>query len=292
MAVATLLAVGGCGDVQSETRPAGDALIGVYVPSGVWNDQTALHRLETEVGRPFSVAHWFASWDEPYDPVPVDGVLASGRTPLITWQPHDEPVADIARGAYDDLIRAFADGVRDAHGLVYLRPFPEMNGDWVPWNGHPATFVSAWRRMAAIFAAEGANNVRWVWCPNATDQPRTAANRMEAYYPGDDVVDVLALDGYNWGDTRPWSAWRSFEDIFARPYARITAIGPQPVWIAEVASAERGGNKARWIRGMLDSRAFPRLAGVVWFNERKEADWRLESSSASLDAFRDWYAAR
>jgi len=29
----------------------------------------------------------------------------------------------------------------------------------------------------------------------------------------------------------------------------------------------------------------------VWFNEAKEADWRLESSTASLAAFRDWFVA-
>ncbi len=289
--VALLVLLAACGNLEAPGRPAGDALVGAYVPSGVWNDQAPLRSLETELGRRFDIAHWYASWDDAYDAHAVEGVLDSGRIPLISWQPHSESVTDIAAGRYDDLIRAYAEGVRSAAGVVYLRPFPEMNGDWVAWNGQPQAFVQAWRRMVDIFRASGAANVRWVWCPNATDQPRTAANRMEAYYPGDAYVDVLALDGYNWGATRDWSDWRSFEDIFAAPYARITALGRQPVWIGEVASAERGGNKGTWIRDMLDSRAFPRLTALVWFNVNKEADWRLESSSASLYAFRDWYAA-
>jgi hypothetical protein len=36
---------------------------------------------------------------------------------------------------------------------------------------------------------------------------------------------------------------------------------------------------------MFASTTFPRLAAIVWFNERKEADWRIESSNGALRAF-------
>jgi mannan endo-1,4-beta-mannosidase len=289
-ALALALVLAGCSSlVWEETMPVGATLVGAYVPSGVWNDLGALRALEAEVGRSFDIAHWFSSWDVDFDPVPVHDVLDDGRMPLISWQPHRQGVRDIAAGVYDDYVRAWARGVADAPGVVYLRPFPEMNGDWVPWNGDPDGLKAAWRHVAAIFAAEGADNVRWVFSPNVTDEPRVNDNRMEQYYPGDDVVDVLALSGYNWGATRPYIGWRSFEEIFHTAYPRITALGPQPLWIAEVASTEEGGEKGAWIREMLGSTAFPRLGAVVWFNEDKETDWRLESSEASLQAFRDWF---
>ncbi len=288
----TALALTACGDVAQPAPDAEDAatsltLLGAFVPGAVWDDLGGLETLEDAVGRRFDVAHWFTSWDHAYDPVPVAAVLGSGRVPLITWQPHGQSVQAIATGTYDDYLRGWAHGVRDAGGIVYLRPFPEMNGDWVPWNGDPVAFVAAWRHLTELFAREGATNVRWVWSPNVTDEPRTDGNRLERYYPGSDHVDVLALSGYNWGDTRPHIGWRSFDEIVAQAYPRLATLGQQPVWVAETASAESGGDKAAWIHGLFATDRFARLEAVVWFNEDKETDWRLESSAASLAAFRD-----
>ena len=291
LCAAAALTLAACASVSPPPAPhlepdAGIRRVGVYVPSGVWNGLAGLEELEAMVGRPFDLAHWFASFDVAFDPVPVHDVLRSGRVPLITWQPMREDLRDIAAGVHDDYLRSWADGVRAAPGIVYLRPFPEMNGDWVPWNGDPDAFRAAWAHVTALFRDAGAVNVRWVWSPNLTDEPRTDANRMERYYPGHDQVDVLALSGYNWGETRPYIGWRTFGEMLAVPYRRLTDLGDQPVWMAETASTEVGGDKAAWIRDMFASAAaFPRLEAVVWFNENKETDWRLESSAAALRAF-------
>ncbi len=261
---------------------------GAFTYGGVWQGMEPVVSLETELGRPLDVVHWFMNWDHAYDPRMAAAVAAGGRTPLISWQPMRQDVGDIAAGVHDDVMRSWARGVRTAApGLVYLRPFPEMNGDWVPWNGDPDAFRAAWRRMTAVFEEEGADNVRWVWSPNVTDGPRTEANRMENYYPGDDQVDVLGLSGYNWGETRPYIGWRSFEDVFASGYARITALGPQPLWLTELASSDEGGDKSAWVREMFASTAFPRIATLVWFDEHKEADWRLRSAPEVVQAFQE-----
>ncbi len=290
--IAVLLLAIGCSSRASEppqsiARPS-DArpMFGAFTYGGVWQGMEPVRQLEDLLGRKLDVVHWYMSWDTPYDVALVKSAIAGGRLPLITWQPHDQPVSDIAAGTYDGILRRFADGVRRTPGLVYVRPFPEMNGDWEPWNGQPATFVKAWRHMVEVFRTEGANNVRWVWSPNITDQPRTPANAMERYYPGNAYVDVLALDGYNWGTSQSWSAWRSFSSIFARPYARITALGPQPVWIAEVASTGKGGDKAAWVANMLDTKQFPRIRALIWFNHNNDMDWRLDNSLAVVQSAR------
>ena len=295
--VALMVLLGACngqGAVPLPQPQAGEVVVrmfGAFTYGGVWRGMEPVVQLEDQLGRRLDVVHWFTNWDNAYYPAMVDAVTVGGRVPLISWQPTDLPVTAIAAGDHDDYVRSWARGVADAPGLVYIRPFPEMNGEWVSWNGDPASFRRAWRRVAGIFTAEGASNVRWVFGPNVTDEPRSEANRMEHYYPGHDVVDVLALSGYNWGETRPHIGWRTFEQIFDRAYARLTAIGPQNVWLAEVASSEVGGDKAAWIQDMLDSTAFPRLEAIVWFNENKETDWRLESSPDSLAAFRSWFAS-
>ncbi|HET8986352.1 MAG TPA: glycosyl hydrolase [Trueperaceae bacterium] len=262
------------------------AMLGAFTYGGIWRGIEPVLRLEADLGRRLDVVHWFTNWSQPYFPEMVAMASAAGRKALISWQPHDQSIADIARGLYDDYIWAWADGVRESSVIVYLRPFPEMNGDWVPWNGEPELFRAAWRRMAAIFDLAGADNVRWVFSPNVTDSPRTEENRFEHYYPGADVVDVLALDGYNWGTTRAWTAWRSFEDVFSEGYDRIAALGDQGIWFAEMASSPDGGDKAAWVSDMLASTAFPRVEALIWFDEHKEADWRMVADDAVALAFR------
>lgn len=294
--VAALVATTACGAQEAPVVlaavPSGEPLanyvqFGAFTYGGVWQGMEPVVRLETRLGRRLDVVHWFMNWDHAYDARLVDAVLAAGSAPLISWQPHRQTVTDIAAGAYDDYLRSWADGLAAAAGVVYLRPFPEMNGDWVPWNGDPEGFVAAWTRMTTIFDEAGATNVRWVWGPNVTDEPRTEANRMERYYPGADRVDVLALSGYNWGATRPDIGWRSFEEIFAGAYARLVDLGPQPVWISEMASSDAGGDKAAWIRDLFATTAFPRLEALVWFDDDKEADWRLTSAPDVLVAIQD-----
>jgi hypothetical protein len=289
LVLAASVLAGCAADVSGPERAMRDdvvPLIGAYVPSGVWNDLSGLREFERELGGRVDVGHWFTNWDHRYDPVPARDLHADGRVPLVSWQPMRQSIADIAAGRHDDYIRSWASGVATATDLVYIRLFPEMNGDWVPWNGDPTAFRAAWRRVAALFAEEGAHNVRWVFSPNVTDEPRTHANRMEHYYPGPDVVDVFGLSGYNWGTVRPHIGWRSFEQVFRSGYDRLVAIGDQDIWLTEIASADEGGDKSAWVREMFTSTAFPRVGAIVWFDEDKEADWRVRSGPDVVEAFR------
>jgi hypothetical protein len=58
--------------------------------------------------------------------------------------------------------------------------------------------------------------------------------------------------------------------------------------IAETSSSELGGNKAEWITDTLSVQLptnFPNVKAYVWFNYKKEDDWRIESSEESRKAF-------
>ena len=64
--------------------------------------------------------------------------------------------------------------------------------------------------------------------------------------------------------------------------------GARPLLVAETASAEVGGGKADWIVDAYTvqlPQQFPRIRGVIWFNEDKETDWRIESSPSAQSAF-------
>lgn len=268
------------------------AMFGAFTYGGVWQGMEPILEMEMNLGRRLDVVHWFTNWENPYLPELVAMASQGGRKPLISWQSNNQSTTDIAAGLHDEYIRDWARGAASAPGPVYVRPFPEMNGSWSSWNGDPATLVAAWRHVVTIFREEGASNVRWVFSPNVTDSPRTPENAMELYYPGDDYVDVLALDGYNWGNTLPAVGWRSFEEVFRGGYERITALGDQPIWLAELASSDEGGDKGDWVRDMFATTGFDRIEALVWFNENKEADWRIDSDVNSLRAFRLALAGR
>jgi hypothetical protein len=282
--------------------------LGAFV-AGAPHDPERLDRFAKLVGRMPAVVAYYHHWGGPtpaFAPALPKRIIQRGAAPLITWEPwvpNGERVQpayrlkSIANGDYDDYARSWANGLKAVGKPVYLRFAHEMNGDWYPWcvgvNENTAEeYIAAWRRLHGIFVEAQATNVRWVWSPNV-DYP--GATPMAEVYPGHDVVDWVALDGYNFGATRPDLGWRSFATTFGASYDQIRRIsGGKPLMIAETASAEAGGNKAGWItRGLGETlrRQFPAVKAVVWFHENKETDWRVNSSAAALAAYREVVAS-
>jgi beta-mannanase len=253
-------------------------------------DMSVVSTSESRWGHPVDIINYYQAWGD-HDPgwrVPRVDVIRklSPRQALITWEPWDPAAGPwnrdyslqaIANGRFDSYIDSWAKALAAYDGVVYLRPMHEMNGNWYPWGGglwgNPARdYIAAWRHMHDLFVRDGAMNVRWVWAVNAQDVPDS--NHFEQYYPGTSYVDVLGMDGYNWGDTQWWSHWQSFDDVFGGSYLRLSRLGDQPIWIAETASASRPGSRSEWIADMWQRVVFyPRLEAIVWFNSTKETDW-------------------
>lgn len=278
-------------------------LFGAYTPPAPEAGLEAVHVLEGQLGRRIDIVSWYqhwGGWGAEFTPEWVATAATGGRIPLLTWEPWapgavDQPdyrLARIAGGEFDGYITRWANAMATYGGTVYLRPMHEMNGDWYPWGGtvnanSPTLYIAAWQRIHGIFQAAGATNVRWVWSPMVESSPDVPGNALERYYPGTEFVDVLALDGYNWGaDAVAYGGWRSFDEVFAAAYARIARLGPQPVWIAETGASATGGDKAGWVRDMFASApSYARLEAIVWFNLSKERDWRATSSPEVAAAF-------
>ena len=162
-----------------------------------------------------------------------------------------------------------------------------MNGNWYPWseavNGNrPGEFVRAWRHVHDIFTSVGATNVKWVWSPAAG-----ALDIQGSQYPGNAYVDVVGLSVFNGGRALPWGGWRSFARIFEPSYKALEQIAPsKPIQISEVASAERGGNKAAWITNMFSVlHHYPQVKSLIWYDLRKQTNWPITSSRRAARAF-------
>jgi len=224
-----------------------------------------------------------------------------GALPVLTWEPmfvdpekgqQTIPAELITTGKYDLYLEQFARESRQFGKLILIRFAHEMNLAQYHWGSAPAEFGpdsparyrAMYRYVVAKFRAQKADNVRWVFCPNSDSVPAEQWNRIAAYYPGDDVVDVVGLDGYNWGTTQTkaangWdSQWRSFESIFSAPLTELKQVAAgKPVGVFETSSADLGGNKEEWVMSALDSARSLGLGALIWFQVNKEIDWRLQT---------------
>jgi beta-mannanase len=235
--------------------------------------------------------------------------IANNLVPMITWMPYGNgnPLVEIIQGEHDAYIHAEAQKAKALGVQILMRWGHEMNGNWYPWAGYingeggdadagdgdggvpssgPAKYVAAWRHVHDIFVAEGATNVVWVWCTNSNDVPDAPWNHWTEYYPGDDYVDWVGIDAYNWGNSSSCCIWTTFAALLTgSPYQDYAA--KKPIMLPETASAEVGGNKAAWIMAMHQNLTteFRGIRAVVWFDINKETDWRIDSSPSSLAAY-------
>ena len=97
----------------------------------------------------------------------------------------------------------FLGSLKDAEGNlipVIFRPWHEHTGSWFWWGRDLCTteqYVGLWEMTYRYMALErGLDNLVWAYSPGAGPD---AAGYMERY-PGDDVVDLLGLDCYQYGE--------------------------------------------------------------------------------------------
>ncbi|MEM8861291.1 MAG: glycosyl hydrolase, partial [Chloroflexota bacterium] len=121
-----------------------------------------------------------------------------------------------------------ADGLAhlEENGVVVLfRPLHEMNGDWFWWGAHIHVgendpYIQLWRHMHYYFTeTKGLDNLLWVYAAS-TYTGESWKQPVDFYYPGDDVVDIVALDVYD-------------DAIDAAGYEQMLELG-KPFALAEV----------------------------------------------------------
>jgi mannan endo-1,4-beta-mannosidase len=232
---------------------------------------------------------------------PLRAIDSQGAIPVLSWEPmfldserRENAISaqSVSAGKYDLYIEEFARRSRQFAKPFLIRFAHEMNLERYHWGGNPKEFGplspvgyrAMFRHVVTVFRAQNANNVHFVFCPNVDSIPAESWNRISYFYPGNDVVDVVGLDGYNWGTTQTrlangWdSQWRSFESIFEAPFIELKRIAPgKPIAVFETSSAMQGGNKEEWVLEMLRYAKSLGLAALIWFQVNKEIDWRLET---------------
>jgi hypothetical protein len=281
--------------------------LGAYV-HGMQADPARLTAWETSMAGRAEIASYYYGYGDVFPAEAELGFSDDGtRKLLLAWDMGPTRFAEWFSGEHDGYLDQIAAAARAYPHLVYVRPWPEMNGDWQSFQptangervhgGTYAEFRRAWRYVVTYLREQGADNLRWVFNPTADTYAGTTP--VSRIWPGAEYVDVLGLDGFNWGEDAGWGRWLPFTKIFAQQYANLTALDPRaPVWICEVASKEphiddgapvdNRHDKGAWVRAMFEHRGMPRLQAIVWFDADKERDWRTTSSEGSA---REWRRA-
>lgn len=252
--------------------PPGSLPFGVYDPNGAFADDPDV-----------SIEHLFLPWEDVllqslYD---ADEYAAErNRSVLATIEPwtwtRDERnsprvlISGIQSGEYDENMSTICAIFDDFQSPVTIRWAHEMEDRsgqfiWAGWN--PDTYIAAYRRMVDVCRRE-APDVDFMWSPLGLDG-------FEAYYPGDDYVDVVGLSVFG---LQPWEksmlgAEQSFREILEPRYNRAVAFG-RPVVVAELGFVGDPSYVRAWIDDVRqDIEGLSELVAVIYFNQTEVYPW-------------------
>jgi beta-mannanase len=190
---------------------------------------------------PYGFTATFPTWRETW-------IANNGSEPVIQW--NDSYTPGINKGKKDAAIATVANNLKAYGKPVMLEFAPGMDDPAQAATQVDAnTFKAAWTRVHGIFAAQGASNVSWVFCPtNAGWNNGTAAN----WYPGAANVDWTCAQG------APQSSATPFASTYAAFDQAAPALG-KPMMIAGFGNNDSDQSaKAQWITD-----AYNALAGSM-----------------------------
>jgi beta-mannanase len=168
--------------------------------------------------------------------------------------------------------------------LLYLYLAHEMNGDWYSWslNSTPHDYVLSWHHIHNIISNKSLDSTRlqWIWCVNNADVGNYTA---EDYWVGENYVDWLGIDGYNFGKSEKWSTWTWPIHVYPHMIARLRNLSStKPLAINEYGTTSiHGANisdvqlKTEWLNQFCDYINNNQIKMASYFNKEKETDWAI-----------------
>lgn len=219
----------------------------------------------------------------------------------------------IARGKGDRVLIDIAQALDRFGSEAWIRPYAEMNGWWNPYCAYNSSgsyrgsahstknFRKAFRRTYLIvhggsivdinakLLASGlpklnrtkdlpVNDVKVVWNPQGFGSPDTKANSANAYYPGDNFVDVVANDLYDYGRGVEWGA---NSDLFKAHPDKPYAIGE---W-----GLAKGIDHPDFIRRMANFvSSHNRVEAIIYYRSQAGSDFDLAYKPNSRAAYKKY----
>jgi hypothetical protein len=266
--------------------PAFGALFGAWVrPASTSQPEriAAVTRFQQLLGRRLDIVNTYRRFTDPLITESDRHFLADGSTLMISWAGAGSQA--VLAGRYDWLLRDRARQIAALGRPILLRYRWEMDRpNLAGTTGTGLEFILAWRHLRDVFVRERATNVAWVWCPTADG---FAHGYAPGFYPGDDQVDWICVDGYAGARLDSMSG-------LLDPFLHWAQRHAKPLMIGEfgVARAYSGLARAQWLTGaatLIKSTA--QIKAVSYFesnpdNRPANQQFRLGDDPIALAALR------
>ena len=242
------------------------------------------------------VLAWFENW---YGPNSFNKLKLCAEnktaTPLITWQPQNIPLQEIASGFHDAYIVTYIQNltaiapdmdilIRFAHEME-VRPVYQFS--WYSWQGerNPSAFIEAWRHVVTL-SRQINPNIKWVWSPNRADQ------YSDPFYPGDDFVDYISVT-MNLRENDPnYSNYHNFRSFYETIGIRehLEKYGKRII-ISEVGYSNPDENvKRAYIQSIFDYYLEdPCITAIIFFDENsgENSQYKITDSTVLMEVFNE-----
>ncbi len=199
------------------------------------------------------------------------------------------PPRDVLAGRYDSAMRAFFSHAPTG-APIFWTYWHEPERGILDGKFTMAQFKSAWRRLAGIAASTCHSNLYPTLVLTGWTTQAASKRSWWDYYPGADVVSVVAFDPYN----NAFGKATSYPDP-ATLFASVAKAGKasgKPWGVAETGSNiipgdSTGAGRAAWLRKVGSFFSSQGAAFVTYFQSRNDGDFELRDAP-SVSAWRSW----
>lgn len=203
-----------------------------------------------------------------------------GRSLLITVEPWswardwrvapEDLLRGILAGRYDSNMEAVCSTAAKLKSPVTIRWAQEMDDKtgqftWSYWK--PEAYIKAYRHVVDV-CRKSLPAAQYMWSPKGDEG-------LEAFYPGDDYVDIIGLSvfGYQPYDKAEVGRDTTFVERTKPGYDRVKGFG-RPISIAELGFEGNDDYVRAWaIEANKPHAEFPDMTAVVYFNDREVYPW-------------------
>ncbi|NDV94818.1 hypothetical protein D0T84_07775 [Dysgonomonas sp. 521] len=151
--------------------------------------------------------------------------------------------------------------LQDAGVAVIWRPFHEAAGGWFWWGKDAESCKKLWIAMFDYFQAQGVNNLIWVWTSEPDDN---------AWYPGDNYVDIIGRDLYDKDANESTSAYLNEFGRYGHKVIALTEMGTVGLLSEQWAAGARWAWFMPWY-GTTDSG--DKHATDAWWTDAMSQDF-------------------
>ena len=286
-----------------------------YIKLGFAVENNTLYNLklvEKELNRKVDIFHIFQKINEEPKLETMQEALDRGYIVLLTLEPwqgreHNNDMyspQEIINGSIDQDIDRWAVALNSLEyqkGKVIIRPMHEINGNWYPWCAYttgssPENSKQAYIHVVDRFKSTN-KNLLFMFGINYRGV-KYEEGRVEYIYDvnetllDDNYYDFIGISGYNRVSKN--HQWKTFSELYHPMYVNLTNNTNKPIWITEISSPSKGGDKAEWTRDMFYQVKYnyKEIDAIVWFDENKWfegeiTDWAFDSTPECKIAFKE-----